>query len=269
MAAQQATASPAPLAIEASPSLVNLGQRAVADLGAAALASAAISPFVAAVDKAIAQCASGQATAWQSVGASMRELMSNPISYVKQPAFRYIWLLYGGTYGAANLFTTFEDVRGSGSPLGKTAAIFAANSSLSLFKDYNFARLFSDKPPAPMPKPAMASWWVRDFISMGVIFSGPPMLANHLQEEMGYKKSVAEPVAQFTLPLLLQPFVAPMHLYGYVLYNNPSSDWAARKVIMKREVWGAIQMRWLRIIPPFSIGANLNREVRTLFRPGQ
>merc|ERR1719217_1358129 len=101
----------------------------------------------------------------------MRELVSSPISYLKAPAFRFIWVLYGGTYGAANLF--------------------------------------SDKPPAPMPKPAMASWWVRDFISMGVIFSGPPMLANHLQEEMGYKKSVAEPVAQFTLPLLLQPFVAP------------------------------------------------------------
>lgn len=255
------------MAEPSSPSLVNLGQRAVADLSAATLAAATISPFVAAVDKAIAQAASGQATAWQSVGTSMRELISNPVSYVKQPAFRYIWLLYGGTYGAANLFMTFEEVRGKSMPLGKTASIFAANSSLSLFKDYNFARLFSDKPPAPVPKPAMASWWVRDFISMGVIFALPPLLANHLQEEMGYKKSVAEPVAQFTLPLLLQPFVAPMHLYGYVLYNNPTSPWADRKVIMKREIWSAIQMRWLRIIPPFSIGANLNREVRKAFKP--
>lgn len=81
---------------------------------------------------------------------------------------------------------------------------------------------------------------------------------------MGIEKKVAEPVAQFTLPLLLQPFVAPFHLYGYVLYNNPSASLADRKVIMKREIFGAVQMRWLRIIPPFSIGANLNREIRKM-----
>jgi len=194
----------------------------------------------------------------------MRELASNPVAYVRQPAFRFIWALYAGTYGAANLFSTVEETRGKSMPLGKTASIFLANSSLSLWKDTNFAKLFSDKPPAPVPKPAMASWWIRDFVSMGVIFSGPPIIAKQMQEAMGIEKKVAEPVAQFTLPLLLQPFVAPFHLYGYVLYNNPSASLADRKVIMKREIFGAVQMRWLRIIPPFSIGANLNREIRKM-----
>jgi len=195
----------------------------------------------------------------------MRDLAANPIGFLRAPAFRFIWVLYGGTYAAANIFSTYEEMKGKSMALGKTASIFLANSSLSLWKDSNFAKIFSGKPPAPVPKPAMAAWWIRDFASMGVIFVGPPLLAKQMQDSLSIEKRVAEPVAQFALPLFLQPFVAPFHLYGYVLYNNPTSSWADRKVIMQREIFGAIQMRWLRIIPPFSIGANLNREVRKSF----
>lgn len=91
------------------------------------------------------------------------------------------------------------------------------------------------------------------------------MLAKQMQASLDVEKRVAETVSQFALPLMLQPFVAPFHLYGYVLYNNPTSTLADRKVIMQREIFGAIQMRVLRIIAPFSIGANLNREVRKVF----
>lgn len=242
-------------------------QKVGGDLCAATVAGAMVAPFVTAVDKAIAQAAAGQATAWASLGTSMRELATTPVTYLKQPAFRFIWLLYGGTYGAANLFTTLEESRGTTSALGKTASIFLANSSLSLFKDWNFARMFSDKPPAPVPKPALASWWIRDFVSMGVIFIGPPVVAQMMQDSMNIEKKIAEPVAQFALPLMLQPFVAPLHLYGYVLYNNASAPWVDRKVIMQREIYGAIQMRCLRIIAPFSIGATLNKEVRKKCMP--
>jgi len=261
MATQQAS----PLRLDTPTSMVDavsIVRRAAADLGAATFAGAIVAPFVAAVDKAIAQAASGQATAWESVGTSMRELVSNPINYLRQPSFRFIWALFAGTYSAANLFSTFEEVRGKSMPLGKTASIFAANCSLSLWKDTNFAKLFSDKVPAPVPKQALASWYVRDFFSMGVIFTAPPLVAAQLQESFGIEKRVAEPVAQFALPLMLQPFVAPFHLYGYVLYNNPGSSVAEQKAIMRKEIWATIQMRWMRIIPPFSIGATLNREVR-------
>lgn len=102
---------------------------------------------------------------------------------------------------------------------------------------------------------------------MGVIFAAPPYVAASMEENLGISKASALPAAQFALPLLIQPYAAPLHLYGYVLYNNPTASWPERKVIMKREIWGALQMRWLRIIAPFSIGANLNREVRGKLQP--
>lgn len=245
----------------------NMVQRAAGDVGAAVIAAAMVAPFVAAVDKAIAEAAAGQKTAWGSVSASMKELMASPVNYVRQPAFRILWCLFGGTYTAANLFTTFEEYKGKAMPWGKTAAIFSTNCSLALWKDSQFARLFSGIEPAPIPKPALASWYCRDFIGMGVIFVAPPIAAKHLEESVGMSKAVAQNTAQFALPLMIQPVVAPFHLYGYVLYNKPTSAWAEQKAIMQREVWGAIQMRWLRVIPPFCIGASVNREIRKMLKP--
>merc|ERR1712032_350358 len=107
---------------------------------------------------------------------------------------------------------------------------------LSLWKDSAFARLFSGKPPAPVPKPALATWYTRDFISMAVIFTLPPIAARHMHETLGYEKRTSEVVAQAALPLMVQPFVAPLHLYGYVLYNDPTATRAVQMEVMRREI---------------------------------
>merc|ERR1719408_314446 len=203
--------------------------------------------------------------------ASLKELATRPIHFLKQPAFRYLWVMYGGTYSAANLFATFDEWRleSSGTkshPLLKTGSIFAVNATLSLWKDTAFAKLFSGKPPAPVPKPALGVWYLRDFISMAVIFTAPPVVARQMEESTGMDKQLCATVTQFSLPLMVQPFVAPLHLYGYVLYNEPNSSWAAKQAVMRREMTGAIQMRLARCIAPYSVGTNINRELRSMFR---
>jgi hypothetical protein len=72
----------------------------------------------------------------------------------------------------------------------------------------------------------------------------------------------AEIISQITLPLMLQPFVAPMHLYGYVAYNMPDASHKSQLEVMRKEVWGAVQMRLLRCIPPYCLGAVANRSIR-------
>merc|ERR1712232_599922 len=221
---------------------------------------------VAACDKAIAEAASGQTTVWASVGKSLRELGSPPVNFLRGPAFRILWVMYGGTYGAANLFRTYEEISRTSQPLTKTASIFVVNASLSLWKDSSFAKLFSGKPPAPVPKPALATWYARDFISMGVIFTAPPIASTHLQS-MGVEKNTADVSTQAGLPLLLQPFVAPLHLYGYVLYNDPKASMSTQMAVMRREIAGAIQMRLARCVAPYSVGTNINKALRTALKP--
>lgn len=240
---------------------------AAADATAAITAAALVAPFVAAVDKAIAESASGATKVWTSVGLSVRAMMSSPLTYLKQPAFRYLWVMYGGTYCAANAFTSYEDITKSSQPLTKTSSIFCVNASLSLWKDSNFAKLFGEGPPKSIPPPAYVSWWARDFISMAVIFTLPPIAAKQLHERTGMDQQKAATICQLGLPLMLQPFVAPLHLFGYVAYNDPSATVAQQKVVMRREIWGAIQMRLVRCVPPYCAGTVVNSAIRRALKP--
>eukprot|EP00427_Karlodinium_veneficum_P013586 CAMPEP_0169066122 /NCGR_PEP_ID=MMETSP1015-20121227/2783_1 /TAXON_ID=342587 /ORGANISM="Karlodinium micrum, Strain CCMP2283" /LENGTH=271 /DNA_ID=CAMNT_0009124771 /DNA_START=63 /DNA_END=878 /DNA_ORIENTATION=+ len=237
-------------------------RRTACDVAAGSIAAALVSPFVAAVDKAIAMSASGQANVWSSLRASCHEMVASPLAYLRAPAFRYLWIMYGGTYAAANTFNSYEEVSRSTQPLAKTSSIFLVNSSLSLWKDAAFARLFGGKPPAPVPIPAYLSWWSRDFISMGVIFVAPPIAARQLHEHAGISEKKAEVISQLALPLMLQPFVAPLHLYGYVAYNKPDASRTDQLAVMRKEILGAVQMRVLRCIPPYCLGAVANRSIR-------
>jgi hypothetical protein len=96
----------------------------VPDVVAAGCAALAVSPFVVAVDKAIAVGASGKQSVWSSFFGNCRQLAKSPHTYVRQPAFRYLACLFGGTYLAANFFTTYEEKKKASMPVAKTGAIF-------------------------------------------------------------------------------------------------------------------------------------------------
>jgi len=234
----------------------------VPDVVAAGCAALAVSPFVVAVDKAIAVGAAGKQSVWSSFFANCRQLGKSPHTYVRQPAFRYLACLFGGTYLAANFFTTYEEKKKASMPVAKAGAIFATNSSLALWKDSALAKLFGNKAPAPVPWSALCTWWARDAIGMTVIFIGPPIAAKYMHEEYDMPLKKAEVAAQVALPLMIQPIVGPFHLLGYVLYNQPNAGWTAHMDIMRKEVFSTICMRWVRVFPPFCIGTVLNKSLR-------
>jgi hypothetical protein len=60
----------------------------------AAVAGFGVTPVVAAVDKALAENASGKAKLWPSFFSSLAEAMRSPWQYVKSPQFRWIWLSF-------------------------------------------------------------------------------------------------------------------------------------------------------------------------------
>ena len=241
----------------------NLFQRVCADAVSAIAAAACVSPFVACCDKAVVEATAGKMTVWASVGRSVKEMMKSPLRFFNSPATRYLWVMYGGTYAAANLFTTYNDVQQSSTPLLKTTSIFIVNVCLSLWKDSAYAKMFSSIPPAPIPKPALLSWYCRDFIGMGVIFVAPPIVAGHMKSATGLDDTICQTVTQFSLPLLVQPIVAPFHLYGYVSYNASNAPVAQQLKMMRQGMWGAVQMRLTRCVAPYSVGTNINRELRS------
>jgi len=253
--------------IGACATMADLIQLGASDFAAATISAGLVAPFVAACDKAIAESAAGQGDVWTSVFKSIREIRSAPITFLKGPAFRCLWVMYGGTYAIANLFRTYDEYTRTSQPLIKTGTIFGVNTSLSLWKDSTFAKLFSGgKPAAAIPKPALASWYLRDFAGMAVIFTGPPIAAKYAHESLGVSLTTAEVVAQTTLPLMVQPIQAPLHLYGYVLYNDPKASFSTQVAAMRSGIWGAVQMRMTRCVAPYCVGTNLNTTIRQALR---
>jgi len=233
----------------------------VPDVVAAGVAALAVSPFVVAVDKAIAVGAAGKESVWSSFSGNCRQLVTSPHTYVRQPAFRYLACLFGGTYLAANFFTTYEEKKKASMPYGKAGTIFAANSSLALWKDSALAKLFG-KEVARIPWSALCTWWARDAIGMSVIFVAPPIVAKYVHDNYDVPLKKAELASQVALPLMIQPIVGPFHLGGYILVNQPTASMSARMDIFRKEVLSTICMRWLRVFPPFSIGTVVNKSLR-------
>lgn len=226
---------------------MNNGQRTVGspaalaiDVFAAAAAAVFVAPVVSATDRAIAEASSGRAGLWPSFFKSMWRLVRRPITSVFRPEFRIIWALYAGTYTANNMCCTVESRRGKSAPKAKTAAIFACNTSLSLWKDSAFARLFGTKSAGRIPAAAYLSWAIRDVTGMAVVFTAPPLVAPYLSQLAQSSSKTAEIAAQLFLPMAIQPIVAPFHLIGYDISNRHHATLIERFDTIRSQLAGVV-----------------------------
>ena len=64
---------------------------------------------------------------------------------------------------------------------------------------------------AALPPKSYGAWAVRDLTGMSVVFTLPPLLAPKLAAATDMNLRSAETFLQFTLPMAIQPVVAPFH----------------------------------------------------------
>ena len=209
---------------------------------AAGIAGFGVTPIVAAVDKALAENASGRAKLWPSFFATLGEAIRSPIKYVASPQFRWIWLVYGGTYLAANYTDTACAAVGVSPAMPKWLATSFVNTTTCIGKDRAFAKLFGTTTSSSVPMGSYAAWLTRDLVSMGVFFTLPPILAREVAKSTGDEKT-AYYVSQFCLPLVLQFVTTPIHLLGYDIFNNPNNTNAQRVAFMKKDYFKNVSIR--------------------------
>jgi len=234
------------------------------DLFAAAIAGASVTPVVSAVDRALAENASGRASLWSSFFGSLREYGARPITYLRGPQFFYVWLIYGGTYAAANTIETMcslKDVDASGP---KWVATSTVNTTTCILKDRAFAQLFGSAVQSSVPMGAYGAWLTRDFLSMGVFFTAPPIVGDMIKEYTGSAQS-GYYAAQIGLPLILQFVTCPLHLLGYDIYNNPNNSIRQRIQFLGKDYFKNVSIRMVRMAPPWSFGTIGNRSIRDHF----
>lgn len=235
-----------------------------ADSLSGVLAGALVAPAVSAVDRALAENASGKSTLGNSIKASFKELATAPLKFVRSPQFFWIWLVYGSTYVAANATQTYCDRKKRNVALPKLCSTFLVNTSTCIAKDNAFAKLYGTGPTRAMPPTAYATWLIRDVGSMAVFFTLPPIVGEELGKATG-KPGASKVVAQMGLPLVFQTVFCPIHLLGYDFYNNPNNTLSQRMGFLKKDYWRNVGMRCVRQAPPWSFGTLGNTKLRSVF----
>ena len=218
------------------------------------------------------ESAAGKRGLWQSFFGTLRDIGARPGGFVASPAFRWLWLVYGGTYFVASASESTLALLPKGGVskeaggLGKWVATSSYNTGSSLVKDAAFARMYGGAAGAAagaaIPAGAYGAWLTRDFLSMAVFFTLPPLLAPAVGRVTGSTES-GYVAAQVGLPLAFQAFVTPLHLLGLDMFNRPDRTLVQRAALIRREYLPSTSIRMLRMAPPYSIGTIGLRKLRT------
>jgi hypothetical protein len=243
-----------------------------AETAAALLTGLLVAPLVAIVDSAIFLNASGKRPMLGALGDGFGTLFKRPATFVKQPAFLWIWLVYGGTYVVANNVETWyrrdEKSTKQDGVMGKFVISSCANAGLSVIKDNAFAKLFANEAagakPRAVPPRSLAIFALRDAMTVGAAFTAPPLITAHLKEHVFPDTSprVLGAAAQVFAPLGAQLFNTPLYLLGLDWYNRPAVTMAERASFIAREYTKTVAARWGRIFPAFGIGGITNTFAR-------
>ncbi|KII88196.1 hypothetical protein PLICRDRAFT_110231 [Plicaturopsis crispa FD-325 SS-3] len=251
----------------------HLGWRLGSDVASAVCASSLVAPVITVIDRAVIENASGRNTLMKSVKTSFKQMFFHPRTFFISKPFGLIFMLYSGTYVAANTTDTCSSLLENRHPTTITtgAAKFlttsATNLSLCLYKDAQFTRLFGPahsvvRPVAPA---TFALFALRDSLTIFASFNLPPRIAPLLPMVDAPENLVSKlSVAQFFAPASVQLISTPFHLLGLDLYNNSGKE------VHYRERWARVKENWVkssiaricRIVPAFGIGGVVNSKVR-------
>ncbi len=219
-------------------------------------------PAISIVDKAIVSNASGLEPLVPCLINGVKSLFSNPLYFLKQPSFLFIWGVYSGTYIVANSIEAICERRSTSSFYPKFIGSSCANVSLSVLKDKAFARMFGTGDPKPMKLKSMGLFAARDSMTILASFSLPGIISEHMQRNMDFGKTSADTLAQLVTPVSMQILSTPLHLLGLDIYNRASASSGERKEFIQREYVKTTLARMARIFPAFGVGGVVNKYVR-------
>jgi hypothetical protein len=246
----------------------------VGEAACALIAAGAVAPAVAIVDQAIFSSASGREPMLRCIQREAVRFATQPLRFVRGPAFLWIYGVYGATYVAANVgeslfyrYVASDDGHASAATEAaafKFAVTSGTNISMSILKDRAFAGLFGAVGHAAhaVPAASLALFGMRDCITVGASFTLVPTVAKSMQANLGLSAKSSDVAAQLLTPCAAQLFNTPLYLAGLSLYNSPEHTTQQRLAFMRGHYVKTLLARWGRIFPAFGIGGVLNKSLR-------
>jgi len=233
-------------------------------------ASAVASPLVAIMDKAMVRPITGIGPLLSGIGEAGKEMIVKPKSFFGGLPFRLTFLVYFGTYAAANVSEValdyYNERQEENRKKVKVAAASAANVSLLQWRDSVFAREYSGagNSARKIPLRTMSLFAVRDSFTMLATFYGAPKAAAYLIKEHDVNHGAAELSTALFVPVIAQFVTAPLHIHAMQFFNNPLSSFSESMGQIKTEYSKVAFGRGLRILPAFGLGSYCNNKFREL-----
>jgi hypothetical protein len=132
---------------------------------------------------------------------------------------------------------------------------------MGILKDQAFAKQYGTGDPKPAPVMSLAVWFLRDVITLGAAVTLPDVLGPMLQPDSPRAGKAAVTVV---LPAVVQLITTPLHRLGFDVYNRPDANgWTDRLKFVSRDYWRFVGVRLCRVLPAYSLGTLLSREIRT------
>jgi len=226
-------------------------------IGCGLVAGFAVAPLVTIVDKAIVSNASGLEPLVPCLYRETVSLFTNPLRFLRQPAFRWMWFVFAGTYCTANSVGLLCDINDAKAFYPTAGFTGLANVCLNLLKDNAFAKMFSKGAIKPVPYPSLGLFAVRDCMTMYGSFALPSTFSEKMQQ-LGVPQSTSNNIAQLLAPMSVQLLNAPLNLLGLDLHNHDSKSTSERLKFIQKEYVATAITRCMRTLPAFGIGGLLN-----------
>jgi hypothetical protein len=228
----------------------------------AVISALTVAPAISIVDKAIVSNASGLEPLVPCFFNGIKSLFTQPLTFVKQPSFLFIWGVYSGTYAVANSTEAYCERNKQSSFYPKFVTSSVTNVTLSVLKDKAFARMFGTGSPRPLPVRSYILFATRDSATIFASFSIPGPISKYIQQKYGCSETFADTTTQLLTPITMQILSTPLHLHGLDLYNRSTATTTERINFIKQEYVKTVLARMARIFPAFGVGGVFNKKVR-------
>lgn len=212
--------------------------------------------------------------------------------FATRPVF-VVWTLYSVSYFTANVTNTLVErhLQADQVLTGTlvSAAVFAVNTPLGIWKDVRFAQFFGSRLAAAgastgassaaaaaavrrsMPMGVSASFLVRDIITVFGSFALAPLAVAAIPESVSLGATTLAvdraAAAQLLVPAATQIAATPAHLLALDLYNRPTGPGIADRARKVRSTLPSTTvMRAVRLVPAFGVGIIMNSRLRLSLR---
>lgn len=162
-----------------NPSMMHIGSEVVAALCSAFL----VSPTNAILDRSVIEYANGKQSVNDGVRNGFNRLFTTPLQFFTSFKFKWMFFVYGMTYGASNLADHVNLSDSINHPIQKLGIVFIVNTICGILKDKAYIQKFgTSTTPKIFPPIALVLLFARDLITMASAFTFPPIIGKLLQQ---------------------------------------------------------------------------------------